>query len=132
MILQYFEHFLGGGVQESGVFEALRIITSDARVKVVLVNIFGGIVNCEIIARGVNRAYEELGITTPLVCRLEGTNVDSAKEILAKGGHPVITSGKFKDTSIFFDNIFRFFRRSCCQGRRCSAKVKYFALYFLS
>lgn len=101
MILQYYKNFLGGGVQESGVFEALRIITSDARVKVVLVNIFGGIVNCEIIARGVNRAYEELGITTPLVCRLEGTNVDSAKEILAKGGHPVITSGKFKDRSIF-------------------------------
>lgn len=91
---------LGGGVQESGVFEALRIITSDARVKVVLVNIFGGIVNCEIIARGVNRAYEELGITTPLVCRLEGTNVDSAKEILAKGGHPVITSDSFGEAAV--------------------------------
>ena len=130
MIFQYFKKILGGGVQESGVFEALRIITSDARVKVVLVNIFGGIVNCEIIARGVNRAYEELGITTPLVCRLEGTNVDSAKEILANGGHPVITSGTFKE-KVFFDNIFRFLRRSCCQGRRCSAKVKYFALYFL-
>merc|ERR1712008_163836 len=70
---------LGGGVQEQGVYEAFRIITSDPRVKTILVNIFGGIVNCEVIARGINRAYAELGITVPVVCRLEGTNVDSAE-----------------------------------------------------
>ena len=56
---------LGGGVQEQGVYEAFRIITSDPRVKTILVNIFGGIVNCEVIARGINRAYAELGITVP-------------------------------------------------------------------
>jgi len=80
---------LGGGVQEQGVYEAFRIITSDPRVKTILVNIFGGIVNCEVIARGINRAYAELGITVPVVCRLEGTNVDSAKQILRDSGNPI-------------------------------------------
>ena len=91
---------LGGGVQEQGVFEAFKIITSDPKVKVILVNIFGGIVDCEIIARGINKAYAELGINCPVVCRLEGTNVDSASEILAASGNPVVTSDSMGDAAI--------------------------------
>jgi len=90
---------LGGGVQEQGVYEAFRIITSDPRVKTILVNIFGGIVNCEVIARGINRAYAELGITVPVVCRLEGTNVDSAKAILAASGNPVQSADSMEDAA---------------------------------
>jgi len=90
---------LGGGVQEQGVYEAFRIITSDPRVKTILVNIFGGIVNCEVIARGINRAYAELGITVPVVCRLEGTNVDSAKQILAASGNPVQSADSMQDAA---------------------------------
>jgi len=90
---------LGGGVQEQGVYEAFRIITSDPRVKTILVNIFGGIVNCEVIARGINRAYAELGITVPVVCRLEGTNVDSAKQILAASGNPVQAADSMQDAA---------------------------------
>jgi succinyl-CoA synthetase beta subunit len=90
---------LGGGVQEQGVYEAFRIITSDPRVKTILVNIFGGIVNCEVIARGINRAYAELGITVPVVCRLEGTNVDSAKQILAASGNPVEAADSMQDAA---------------------------------
>merc|ERR1712003_71472 len=90
---------LGGGVQEQGVYEAFRIITSDPRVKTILVNIFGGIVNCEVIARGINRAYAELGITVPVVCRLEGTNVDSAKAILAASGNPVQSADSMEEAA---------------------------------
>jgi len=90
---------LGGGVQEQGVYEAFRIITSDPRVKTILVNIFGGIVNCEVIARGINRAYAELGITVPVVCRLEGTNVDSAKAILAASGNPVEAADSMQEAA---------------------------------
>jgi len=90
---------LGGGVQEQGVYEAFRIITSDPRVKTILVNIFGSIVNCEVIARGINRAYAELGITVPVVCRLEGTNVDSAKAILAASGNPVESADSMQEAA---------------------------------
>merc|ERR1712019_71995 len=90
---------LGGGVQEQGVYEAFRIITSDPRVKTILVNIFGGIVNCEVIARGINRAYAELGITVPVVCRLEGTDVDSAKAILAASGNPVESADSMQEAA---------------------------------
>jgi len=91
---------LGGGVKEEGVFEAFRIITSDPQVKVILVNIFGGIVNCEIIARGINRAYADLGISCPVVCRLEGTNVESAQEILAQSGNPVVNAANMGDAAV--------------------------------
>lgn len=91
---------LGGGVQEQGVFEAFRIIAGDQNVKVILVNIFGGIVNCEIIAKGINKAYAELGITMPVVCRLEGLNVDSAKAILAASGYPIVSADSMGDAAV--------------------------------
>jgi len=90
---------LGGGVTEEGVFQAFKILTSDAGVKTILVNIFGGIVNCETIAHGIIRAYKEIGITYPVTCRLEGTNVESAKAILAASGYPIQPANSMGDAA---------------------------------
>lgn len=72
---------VGGGVTQSGVESAFKIITSDASVKTILVNIFGGIVNCELVARGLVAAKSLVSV--PIVVRLEGTNVEAARRVLA-------------------------------------------------
>ncbi|MGH7169356.1 MAG: ADP-forming succinate--CoA ligase subunit beta [Gemmataceae bacterium] len=74
---------VGGGVKPEGAIEAFRIILSDARVQGVLVNIFGGIAKCDLIAEALVKAGREVGFKVPVVVRLEGTNVDRAREILA-------------------------------------------------
>ncbi len=74
---------VGGGVTADGAIEAFRIILSDARVKGVLVNIFGGIAKCDVIAEALVKAGREVGFKVPVVVRLEGTNVDKARQILA-------------------------------------------------
>tara|TARA_B100000424_G_scaffold255350_1_gene234246 strand:- start:159 stop:749 length:591 start_codon:yes stop_codon:yes gene_type:complete len=74
---------VGGGANEEQVTTAFSIILEDPNVKGILVNIFGGIMRCDIIARGVIAAVENLGLEVPLVVRLAGTNVDQGKEILA-------------------------------------------------
>lgn len=74
---------VGGGVTADGAIEAFRIILSDPRVKGVLVNIFGGIAKCDLIAEALVKAGREVGFKVPVVVRLEGTNVDKAREILA-------------------------------------------------
>ena len=73
---------VGGAADAARVTEAMRIILQDERVKAVLVNIFGGIVLCDLIAEGIVAATKELGLTVPLVVRLEGTNVERGREIL--------------------------------------------------
>ncbi|CAD6198831.1 unnamed protein product [Caenorhabditis auriculariae] len=83
---------VGGAVTEDAVFNAVRIITSDPKVKCVLVNIFGGIVNCATIANGVVGAIKKIGLNVPLVVRLEGTNVDEAKRIMKDSGLPILTA----------------------------------------
>jgi succinyl-CoA synthetase beta subunit len=74
---------VGGGVTPEGAIEAFRIILSDARVKGILVNIFGGIAKCDLIAEALVKAGREVGFKVPVVVRLEGTNVDRARQILA-------------------------------------------------
>jgi succinyl-CoA synthetase beta subunit len=74
---------VGGGVSEAGAIEAFRIILADPRVKGVLVNIFGGIAKCDLIAEALVKAGREVGFRVPVVVRLEGTNVEKAREILA-------------------------------------------------
>jgi succinyl-CoA synthetase beta subunit len=74
---------VGGGVTAEGAIEAFRIILADPRVKGVLVNIFGGIAKCDLIADALVKAGREVGFKVPVVVRLEGTNVDKAREILA-------------------------------------------------
>ena len=73
---------VGGSASEEAVTEAFRIILSDTRVKGILVNIFGGIMDCAVIARGVVNAAREVGFTVPLVVRLEGSNVDAGRKLL--------------------------------------------------
>src|SRR5262249_11554356 len=73
---------VGGGVTEAGAIEAFRIILADSRVKGVLVNIFGGIAKCDLIAEALVKAGREVGFRVPVVVRLEGTNVDRARQIL--------------------------------------------------
>jgi len=83
---------VGGGTTAERVAEAFKIILSDAAVKGVLVNIFGGIVRCDLIAEGIIQAVKEIGIKVPVVVRLEGTNVEQGRELLANSGMNIITS----------------------------------------
>lgn len=80
---------VGGGATRERVTEAFKIILSDTRVKGILVNIFGGIMRCDIIAEGIVAAVKDIQLTLPLVVRLEGTNVELGKEIFAKSGLPI-------------------------------------------
>ena len=82
---------VGGGAPKERVTEAFKIILSDPHVKGVLVNIFGGIMRCDIIAEGIVAAVKEIQLHVPLVVRLEGTNVKLGKEIFAKSGLPIIS-----------------------------------------
>ncbi|MEM1066832.1 MAG: ADP-forming succinate--CoA ligase subunit beta, partial [Pseudomonadota bacterium] len=87
---------VGGGATKEKVTEAFKIITSDPNVKGILVNIFGGIMRCDIIAEGVIAAVKEVGLEVPLVVRLEGTNVEQGKEIIAGSGLNVIAADDLK------------------------------------
>ena len=77
---------VGGGVSEESVKNAFRILVSDPDVKAALVNIFGGIVRCDLVANGIVKAAKEIGINIPVVIRLEGTNVELGKQILQDSG----------------------------------------------
>jgi succinyl-CoA synthetase beta subunit len=90
---------VGGGATKERVAEAFRIILSDKNVEGILVNIFGGIMRCDVIAEGVITAARELGLTIPLVVRLEGTNVDKGKEILKKSGLNIIAADNLADAA---------------------------------
>jgi succinyl-CoA synthetase beta subunit len=73
---------VGGAASEEMVANALKIILSDKRIKAILINIFGGIMRCDVLARGVVKAAKEVKITLPLIVRLEGTNVEEGRKIL--------------------------------------------------
>jgi len=88
---------VGGGATKEKVTEAFKIITSDPNVKGILVNIFGGIMRCDVIAEGVIAAVKEVGLKVPLVVRLEGTNVEKGKEIIRNSGLDVIAADDLKD-----------------------------------
>jgi succinyl-CoA synthetase beta subunit len=88
---------VGGGATKEKVTAAFKIILSDANVKGILVNIFGGIMKCDIIAEGIVAAAHEVHLSVPLVVRLEGTNVDKGKEILAQSGLPIISGDDLAD-----------------------------------
>jgi succinyl-CoA synthetase beta subunit len=88
---------VGGGANEEQVKNAFRIILSDKNVKAVLINIFGGIMRCDIIAKGVVAAVREMGLTIPIVVRLEGTNVDLGKQILRESGLKITAAESLAD-----------------------------------
>ena len=83
---------VGGGTTADKVAEAFKLILSDPKVKAILVNIFGGIVRCDLIAEGIIAAVREVGITIPVVVRLEGTNVDQGREMLKHSGLKITAS----------------------------------------
>ena len=90
---------VGGGATREKVTEAFKIITSDPQVKGILVNIFGGIMRCDVIAEGVIAAVKEVGLKVPLVVRLEGTNVDLGKDIIRNSGLNVIAADNLSDAA---------------------------------
>ncbi len=90
---------VGGGATKEKVTEAFKIITSDPKVKGILVNIFGGIMRCDVIAEGVVEAVKEVGLKVPLVVRLEGTNVEKGKEIINNSGLDVIAADNLADAA---------------------------------
>ena len=90
---------VGGGASKEKVTAAFRIITSDPKVKGILVNIFGGIMRCDIIAEGVVAAVKDVGLKVPLVVRLEGTNVELGKKILNQSGLNVIAADDLSDAA---------------------------------
>ncbi|GEP08521.1 ADP-forming succinate--CoA ligase subunit beta [Methylobacterium gnaphalii] len=90
---------VGGGASEEKVTAAFKIITADPQVKGILVNIFGGIMKCDVIARGVIAAVKAVGLEVPLVVRLEGTNVEQGKEIIRTSGLNVIPADDLDDAA---------------------------------
>ena len=90
---------VGGGANEEQVKNAFRIILSDKSVRAVLINIFGGIMRCDIIAAGVVAAVKEMGLAIPVVARLEGTNVDRGKEILRESGLKIAAADGLADAA---------------------------------
>ncbi len=90
---------VGGGATKERVTAAFKIILSDPHVEGILVNIFGGIMRCDVIAEGVVAAAREVSLGVPLVVRLEGTNVDLGKEILAKSGLPIVSADNLADAA---------------------------------
>jgi succinyl-CoA synthetase beta subunit len=90
---------VGGGANVQQVTEAFRIILADENVKAILVNIFGGIMKCDTIVEALLTAYDTVGIKVPLVVRLEGTNVEKARKMLADSGKSIISATDLTDAA---------------------------------
>jgi succinyl-CoA synthetase beta subunit len=88
---------VGGGATKDQVTRAFRIILTDPNVKGIFVNIFGGIMKCDTIAEGVIAAAKELGLEVPVVCRLEGTNVEKGRKILSNSGLAVMPAANMAE-----------------------------------
>ncbi|KAL1816786.1 hypothetical protein ACET3Z_019360 [Daucus carota] len=90
---------VGGNASENQVVEAFKILTADDKVKAILVNIFGGIMKCDVIASGIVNAAKQVALKVPVVVRLEGTNVDQGKRILKESGMTLITAEDLDDAA---------------------------------
>ena len=90
---------VGGGATKERVTTAFKIILSDANVEGILVNIFGGIMRCDVIAEGVVTAVREVSLNVPLVVRLEGTNVGLGKKILDASGFDIVSADDLADAA---------------------------------
>ena len=90
---------VGGGATAEKVTAAFKILLSDANVRAVLVNIFGGIMKCDVIASGIVEAAREIHLQVPLVVRLEGTNVDMGKKILSESGLNILSASDMADAA---------------------------------
>lgn len=90
---------VGGGATKERVAEAFKLIVSDKKVKAILVNIFGGIVRCDLIAEGIINAVKEVGVNVPVVVRLQGTKVNEGKDLLNKSGLKIISADDLTDAA---------------------------------
>jgi succinyl-CoA synthetase beta subunit len=90
---------VGGGATAEKVAEAFKLIVSDKNVEAILVNIFGGIVRCDLIAEGIIKAVKEVGVNVPIIVRLEGTNVDQGKAILAESNLAITAADDLADAA---------------------------------
>jgi len=90
---------VGGGATTEKVTEAFKLMLKNPHLKAILVNIFGGIMKCDVIAEGVVAAAREVHLNVPLVVRLEGTNVELGKKILAESGLPIISGSDMADAA---------------------------------
>ena len=90
---------MGGGATKEKVTAAFKIILKDDAVEGILVNIFGGIMKCDIIADGIVSAAKDVNLSVPLVVRLEGTNVEKGKEILENSGLPIVSADDLGDAA---------------------------------
>ena len=90
---------VGGGADVSQVREAFKILLSDGKIRAVLINIFGGIMKCDVIAQGILSALKEVSLKVPLVVRLEGTNVELGKKIIKDSGLPIIAADTMDDAA---------------------------------
>ena len=90
---------VGGGATKERVAEAFKLIISDTKVEAILVNIFGGIVRCDLIAEGIIAAVKEVGVKVPVVARLEGTNVKEGKKLLDDSGLEIISADDLSDAA---------------------------------
>ena len=88
---------VGGGATKERVTEAFKLILSSDKVKAIFVNIFGGIVRCDMIAEGIIAAVKEVGVKVPVIVRLEGTNVDAGKELLKNSGLAITSADDIND-----------------------------------
>ena len=91
---------VGGGTTADKVAEAFKLILSDSKVKAILVNIFGGIVRCDLIAEGIIKAVSEVGITLPVIVRLEGNNAERARELLHDSNLKIIAASDLTDAAV--------------------------------
>jgi succinyl-CoA synthetase beta subunit len=90
---------VGGGTTADKVAEAFKLILSDPKVRAILVNIFGGIVRCDLIAEGIVKAVREVGVDRPLVVRLEGTNAEPGRAILAESRLPLTAATELAEAA---------------------------------
>ena len=90
---------VGGGANAEQIRNAFKILMSDKNVKAVLINIFGGILRCDVLAQGVIAAVKELGVPVPIVIRMEGTNVDEGKRLLRESGMKLTTADSMDEAA---------------------------------
>ena len=90
---------VGGGATTEKVTVAFKLMLENKDIKAILINIFGGIMRCDVIAEGVTEAAKQVGLSVPLVVRLEGTNVEAGKKILANSGLPIIAAENMADAA---------------------------------
>ena len=90
---------VGGGATAERVTEAFKLITSGSDVKAILVNIFGGIVRCDLIAEGIIEAVKQVGLTIPVIARLEGTNVEQGRKLLEESDFDIIPAVDLTDAA---------------------------------